>query len=67
VLRRQQILNGSLLGLQIEFSPVEVWAEYDRLKPERVKKFITQRLIGEAHVHEILGLQPGLSALGHLS
>ena len=59
--------DASLPGLQMEFPPVEVWAEYDRLKPERVKKFITQRLIGEAHVHEILGLQPDLSALGHLS
>ncbi len=59
--------DGSLSGLKIEFPPVEVWAEYDQLKPERVKKFVTQRLIGEAHVHEIVGLQAALSALGHLS
>jgi len=50
----------------MEFPPVEVWAEYDRLKPERVKKFITQRLIGEAHLSKIPGLQD-LSALGHPS
>jgi len=61
------MLDQSLLGPQIEFPSVEVWAECDRLKPERVKRFITQRLIGEAHLCEILGLQPDLSALGHLS
>ena len=58
--------DGSLPGLQIEFPTVEVWAQYDRLKPERVEKLITQCLIGEAHLSKILGLQD-LSALGHPS
>jgi len=58
--------DGSLPGLQIELPPVEVWAEYDRLMPERVKKFTTRDLIGEPHLSKILGLQD-LSALGHPS
>ncbi len=58
--------NSSLAQLQIELPPVEVWAEYDRLMLERVKKFTTQGLIGEAYVYEILSLQD-LSALGHPS
>jgi len=58
--------DSSLAQLQIELPPRGVWAEYDRLMPERVKKFTTQGLIGEAYVHEILSLQD-LSALGHPS